>query len=182
MNLSDPKIRSGRVSAYKVPTDQPEESDGTAVWNSTTAVLVQLTAGDTAGIGYSYTSEAAAHAAKEFVEKDVLGHSTFEIPALVYAMGLRARNLGKPGAVSTAISAIDVCLWDLKAKLLNRSLVNILGVARNEIPAYGSGGFTSYSEKQLVDQLTGWAEAGMRFVKMKIGREPDRKSVVWERV
>jgi L-alanine-DL-glutamate epimerase-like enolase superfamily enzyme len=73
-----------------------------------------------------------------------------------------------------AISAVDIALWDLKARLLNVSLVTLLGKIRNQVPVYGSGGFTSYSVKQLQEQLAGWIEAGMQRVKMKIGRNPSQ--------
>lgn len=167
-------IEWGRVSAYRVPTDEPEESDGTATWDSTTVLVVELSAGGETGLGYSYTSKAAASVAQEFVEKDLLGQNHHSIPALNLAMGIRARNLGKPGLVSTAISAADTCLWDLQARLLNCSLTDLLGRSRDRIPAYGSGGFTSYSEPQLIKQLTNWAESGLREVKMKVGRHPDQ--------
>ncbi|HEY6578276.1 MAG TPA: enolase C-terminal domain-like protein, partial [Rhizomicrobium sp.] len=52
---------------------------------------------------------------------------------------------------------------------------DLLGRARDKVPAYGSGGFTSYSDGRLREQLGGWVrEGGCRFVKMKIGREPGR--------
>ena len=70
-----------------------------------------------------------------------------------------------------AISAVDIALWDLKARLLNVPLLTLLGAARKSVPIYGSGGFTSYSEKQLLDQLTGWVKQGITRVKMKVGRD-----------
>jgi L-alanine-DL-glutamate epimerase-like enolase superfamily enzyme len=72
-----------------------------------------------------------------------------------------------------AISIVDVALWDLKAKILGVSLARLLGRCREAIPAYGSGGFTSYSVERLREQLGGWASEGLRFVKMKIGRDAD---------
>jgi L-alanine-DL-glutamate epimerase-like enolase superfamily enzyme len=169
----DATIASGRISAYTIPTDQPE-SDGTANWNSTTVIVVELTAEDKIGLGLSYANVAAAHCARELTERSILGRNPFDIPALHSAMDHEVRNWGRPGLVSCAISAIDTCLWDLKAKLLAVPLIRLLGKARDEIPAYGSGGFTSYTEKQLIDQLAGWASEGLRYVKMKIGREPDK--------
>ena len=134
--------------------------------------MVELTAADKTGLGYSYTNEAAASLAKQLVQKYIIGKSPFRIPALHAELDREVRNWGRPGLVSTAISAIDSCLWDLQARLLNVPLVNLLGKVRDEIPAYGSGGFISYNEKQLLDQLTGWASDGFQFVKMKIGRDP----------
>lgn len=167
-------ISSGKITALRIPTDQAEESDGTAVWDSTTVVLVELTAAGKTGLGFSYANAAAAHVAEELAEKVVLKRDAFDIPAIHSALDIQVRNWGRPGLVSTAISAIDTCLWDLKARLFERPLLAILGKMRNEIPAYGSGGFTSYTERQLIDQLTGWAADGLRSVKMKIGRHPDQ--------
>ncbi len=167
-------ITSGKVSAVTIPTDEPKESDGTAEWDSTTVVLVELTAAGVTGLGFSYASAAAAHIAQQLIQKVVLGQESFDIPMLHSALDREVRNWGRPGLVSSAISAIDICLWDLKARLLQRPLLSLLGRIRDEISAYGSGGFTSYSEKQLLDQLTGWASQGLRFVKMKIGRQPDQ--------
>jgi L-alanine-DL-glutamate epimerase-like enolase superfamily enzyme len=72
-----------------------------------------------------------------------------------------------------AISALDVALWDLKAKLLDSSLVELLGTVQSGVAAYGSGGFTTYDNQQLAGQLSGWVNAGLKMVKMKIGAEPD---------
>ena len=82
------------------------------------------------------------------------------------------RNLGRDGIASMAISAIDVALWDLKARLLGQPLLRLLGSVRRCIPVYGSGGFTSYSTPQLQKQLAGWVEDGIGAVKMKIGAQP----------
>ncbi len=165
-------ITSGTISAVRVPTDQPE-SDGTAAWDSTTVVLIELTAAGVTGLGFSYTNESAASVCHELIQKAIVGRDAFDIPSLHSALDREVRNWGRPGLVSTAISAIDICLWDLKARLLERPLLSILGRSRSEIPAYGSGGFTSYTQKQLLDQLTGWASDGLPAVKMKIGRDPD---------
>jgi L-alanine-DL-glutamate epimerase-like enolase superfamily enzyme len=51
-----------------------------------------------------------------------------------------------------AIFTVDTALWDLKARLLHRPLVTLLGPVCEGIPVYGSGGFTSYSIEQLQTQ------------------------------
>ncbi len=173
MDTSDAKIKTAQITALRIPTDQPE-SDGTAEWDSTTVVLAELTAAGVTGLGISYASEAAARVAEELAAKTILGKDPFDIPSIHSAIDIKVRNWGRPGLVSSAISALDTCLWDLKARLLQRPLVSLLGKMRDEIPAYGSGGFTSYSEKQLVEQLSGWASQGLRAAKMKIGREPEK--------
>jgi L-alanine-DL-glutamate epimerase-like enolase superfamily enzyme len=82
------------------------------------------------------------------------------------------RNLGKPGVVAEAISAVDIALWDLRARLLDEPLVVTLGAVHDATPIYGSGGFTSYDNDKLQAQLCGWVEGGIPRVKMKVGRDP----------
>jgi L-alanine-DL-glutamate epimerase-like enolase superfamily enzyme len=96
-------------------------------------------------------------------------------PAAAYfAMWRAIRNLGRPGVCSLAISAIDCSLWDLKARLLNTPLVTLLGQVRESALVYGSGGFTSYRDEQLANQLSGWVAQGIGSVKIKIGRDSAR--------
>ena len=83
------------------------------------------------------------------------------------------RNKGWRGVCAGAISAVDVALWDLKAKLVDLPLCDLLGAARHEVRIYGSGGFTSYSIEHLQQQLVGWVhEDGCQWVKMKVGSDP----------
>ncbi|HWD91935.1 MAG TPA: enolase C-terminal domain-like protein [Verrucomicrobiae bacterium] len=156
-----------------MPTDFPE-SDGTFEWDSTTIILVEVSAGGSRGMGYSYTTPSAANLIRETLAKIVIGSSAMNTNRSWNALNRAVRNLGKPGIASSAIAAMDVALWDLKARLLGLPLVKLLGQVREKIPAYGSGGFTSYPLEKLSAQLQQWAQDGFKMVKMKIGREPDR--------
>jgi len=162
-----------RVSAYTVPTDFPE-SDGTLEWRHTTLVLVEDTAAGKSGMGYTYADSATATLVRDTLSEVVTGLDALSPPAAYSAMWRRIRNLGRPGICSMAISAIDCALWDLKARILDLPLVTLLGQLRDGAAVYGSGGFTSYSDHQLSDQLGGWAREGIRSVKMKIGRDARR--------
>jgi L-alanine-DL-glutamate epimerase-like enolase superfamily enzyme len=69
-----------------------------------------------------------------------------------------------------AISAVDIALWDLKARVLGISLTALFGRTRETVPVYGSGGFTSLTDAELADQVHGWAVAGCTAMKIKIGQ------------
>jgi L-alanine-DL-glutamate epimerase-like enolase superfamily enzyme len=166
-----PKITAVTASAYTIPTDAPE-ADGTLSWDRTTLVLAEVTAGGKTGLGYTYAHDAAATLIQGKLAEAILGSDAFAIAAAWQAMLHAIRNLGRPGLVATAISAVDVALWDLKAKLLDLPLVVLLGAARETVPVYGSGGFTSYPVARLQTQLAQWAEQGARWVKMKVGSDP----------
>lgn len=160
------------VSAYTVPTDTPE-SDGTLTWDSTTMVLVEARADGALGLGYSYTHSAAAHLIENKLAEQVEGENAMAVYQAQRSMVHAIRNLGRPGLCACAISAVDIALWDLKARLIDQPLVNLLNSAHDAVPIYGSGGFCSYSLERLRDQLSGWIDDGMTMVKMKVGRHPD---------
>ena len=117
------------VAAYTIATDAPE-SDGTIAWDKTTIVVVEARAGDGCGMGYSYAHAAAAQLVADTLTAVVSGRSAFDIAGAYVAMTQAVRNIGRPGIASGAISAVDVALWDLKARLLGVPLVSLLGAAR----------------------------------------------------
>lgn len=176
--MSRPATGSGSVpverveaAAYTVPTDEPE-SDGTLTWDATTLVVVRVHAGGRSGLGYTYAGPPAAAVVRDHLAGVVTGADARTPPASWDALQRAVRNLGKPGLVAEAISALDIALWDLHARLAGLPLVLALGAVRAETPIYGSGGFTSYSGAELARRLAGWVEDGIGRVKMKVGRDP----------
>ncbi|MEH3147448.1 MAG: mandelate racemase [Methylobacterium frigidaeris] len=167
-------ITAVRAQAFTVPTDAPE-ADGTFAWDRTTIVVVHVEAGPAAGLGYSYTDASVAGLIARTLGPRIEGLDPFDIPRANAVLWRAVRNLGRGGLAATAISALDTALWDLKARLLGLPLARLLGRARDRAEVYGSGGFTSYDDRRLRDQLSGWVERdGCRAVKMKIGAEPER--------
>jgi len=173
MMLSSSPIRTGSAIAYTIPTDSPE-ADGTFAWRSTTLILVHLQAGDTTGVGYTYSDKTAAPLIRSLLKDAVIGADAFAIPCIFSRLRHLQRNYGSDGLAATALSAIDIALWDLKANLLAQPLVSLLGQMRAGAPVYGSGGFTSYSDDQLQTQFSNWVADGIPRVKMKIGSDPQR--------
>ncbi len=162
------------AAAYTVPTDAPE-ADGTIAWKETTLVVVHAEAAGARGVGYTYSKATNAALVRDKLAGLVCGLDAFDVPAALALMRRQVRNLGRAGLAATAISAVDAALWDLKAKLLGLPLAKLLGMARDRVPVYGSGGFTSYDDATLQAQLAGWVEReGCRWVKMKVGSDPDR--------
>lgn len=163
-----------RVSArvVTVPTDLPEQ-DGTISWDATTMVLVSAQADGVVGYGYSYAEPAAADVIGAKLAPLACGGDAMAITASWWAMQREVRNAGRPGLCSAAISAVDIALWDLKARLVDMPLAALLGTARDAVPVYGSGGFTSYGDAELRRQLSGWVGQGIGAVKMKVGAHPE---------
>lgn len=169
---SGARVDQVSVSVYRIPTDQPNESDGTLKWDATTLVLVELRSAGVRGLGYTYADEATARLIDDSLAGEVCGMDPMAIGAIWKRLVAKVRNLGRSGIASMAISALDNALWDLKARLLDQPLVTLLGAVRDGAPIYGSGGFTSYSIEQLLRQLGDWMEQDIPRAKIKIGRDP----------
>ena len=118
-------VERAEVSADRIPTDYPE-SDGTLDWDSTTLVLVELAGGGKQSLGYSYASAAAAEVIRGQLAAVVRGADALDIPRVWSCMNRAVRNVGRPGIAASAIAAVDVALWDLKARLLGLPVANLL--------------------------------------------------------
>jgi L-alanine-DL-glutamate epimerase-like enolase superfamily enzyme len=166
-------VKTLYVSAYTIPAQTPE-ADGTIKWNSTTLIMVEVAAADKTGIGYTYANEATAIVINKTLKEIVVNANALDIPLLNAKMIAAIRNDGQTGIAMMAVSAVDNALWDLKAKLFDVPLCNLLGKARESMLIYGSGGFTSYNKKQLQQQLSNWVDEGIAHVKIKIGTHPEK--------
>ncbi len=174
MAAGNPVLGKARARAYEVPTDKPE-SDGTFAWDKTTIVVVEVDAGGQTGLGYTYADKGVVDVIHGTLAKTLEGRDAMDIPAAWQQMRRAVRNLGQAGIAACSISALDAALWDLKAKLLGLPLVLLLGRMRDKVPIYGSGGFCTYTDAEIAEQLGGWVEKdGCTSVKMKVGRDPQR--------
>ncbi|MFJ9538408.1 enolase C-terminal domain-like protein [Streptomyces sp. NPDC101225] len=169
------KLHRPVVSVYTVPTDAPE-ADGTLAWSSTTMVIVEVAADETSGTGWTYGPPAVGAFVRDQLAPLLEGRSALDVPAAHDAMCRTVRNAGRPGIAGCAVSAVDIALWDLKARLLGLPLARLLGVCREQVPVYGSGGFTTYHDTHLAAQLNGWVHGQhIPRVKIKIGENWGRE-------
>ncbi|MBV9167928.1 MAG: hypothetical protein JO321_08220 [Solirubrobacterales bacterium] len=165
------RIERVDVGAYEIPTATEKESDGTLEWDSTTLVVVELRCGEHTGLGYTYCDKAAASVIKSKLSS-IVERADPLMPERAWAeMQGQARQLGNEGIAAMAISAVDVALWDLKAKLLGVCLADALPRFHESVPIYGSGGFCNYTSEQLREQVQGWVDDGLCSVKIKVGRD-----------
>jgi L-alanine-DL-glutamate epimerase-like enolase superfamily enzyme len=162
-----------RARAFAIPTDKPE-ADGTIAWNSTTLIVVEVFGGNMVGLGYTYAGASITALIESKLAETIAGLDAMDPQGAWRAMQRAVRNLGREGLAATAISAVDAALYDLKARILGVPLATLLGTYRHDIPIYGSGGFTTYSDEELKSQLGGWVSRdGCACVKMKVGTDPD---------
>jgi len=131
------------------------------------------------GTGWTFTADyGGGESIKALLDvvlvPQVVGRSAHDVEALSDELWHRTARLGR-GITSMAIAAIDIALWDLRARLMNISLAKLLGQVRATVPAYGSGRASpTLPLKDLVELSVGYAKAGFKAVKLRVGREPDK--------
>lgn len=157
------------VRVFRIPTEEPE-SDGTLKWDHTDVVVVQLRADGKRGLGYTYANKATAVFIAESMLPVIEGGDAMDIEGMWRRMQHALRNMGRSGLTTMALSAVDNALWDLKARILDLPLCKLLGMVRDSVPVYASGGFTSYDSAELAEKFSERLEAGHHRFKMKIGR------------
>ena len=112
---------------------------------------------------------------REVIENDLkdllINQDPFNIEKLWDDMFWRVRGYGRKGVAFCALSAVDIGLWDLKAKALGLPLYRLLGPYRDSVPIYGSGGWTNFTVDELIAETTEWVEQGINRVKIKVGKD-----------
>ncbi|MFC0680128.1 mandelate racemase/muconate lactonizing enzyme family protein [Lysobacter korlensis] len=78
--------------------------------------------------------------------------------------------IGRGGVAAWGLAAVDVALWDLYGKQTGQSVLSLLGGARAAAPAYGSGGWLTYSVEDLIAEANHYLDRGLGAYKMKVGR------------
>jgi L-alanine-DL-glutamate epimerase-like enolase superfamily enzyme len=163
------RVEEVATRTYTVPTDQPE-ADGTLEWRATTMVTAEVRAGGATGLGWTYASRASQTIIEDLLAEAVVGSDLLGTAASHERMVRACRNIGRPGAVSCAISAVDIALWDCKARHLGVPLADLFGRCADEVAIYGSGGFITYGEETAQAELEQWVgDWEIPRVKIKIG-------------
>lgn len=138
-------------------------------------------AGGAEGVGYTYTVGTGGAAVHTLVARDLasvlLGREADEIEARWQAMWWAVHYGGRGGAQALAISAVDIALWDLRARRLGVPLWRLLGGFDPRVPCYAGGIDLDFSLDALLRQTDANLARGFRAIKMKVGRPSLREDV-----
>ena len=150
-------------------------SDATRKVENIGYTIVQLTTDQgLTGFGVTY-NDVGGEATQVMIEKNIapriIGRSPFETEVIWQDLSQYLRGVGRKGLTYCAVSAVDIALWDLKGKILNLPLFRLMGGNKTRIPVYASGGWTSYEDGQLVEEMKGFVSQGYKMIKFKVGVE-----------
>ena len=108
---------------------------------------------------------------KEFVKQ----YRVYETVKLSADFASESEYFGHNGLLKWAISSINIAMWDAWGKVNQQPVWRMLGVSRTEVPVYGSGGWLSYSDEELIAEVSSYKKRGFKAVKIKVGaREEGR--------
>ncbi len=171
------KIVDIRSAVVVVPLSRPV-AWATAAVSEREYVLVWAIADDgTFGLGYGLGSRFSGGAklihdvVQEQLAGETVGRDSWMTEALWERLYRRTLLIGRRGAALRAISALDIALWDLNAKLAGLPLYRLLGGFRDAVPAYASGGYYSEDDhlKALESEIAAYLARGFDAVKIKVG-------------
>src|SRR3954465_4216231 len=179
--MSD-KIRHLALSHVVLPLDNPV-SDAKVLTGrqkpltETVLLFVEVTTEDGfEGMGFSYSKRAGGRAQYAHLQEiaDVaLGQDPSDIDRIYQSLLWAGASVGRSGVATQAIAALDVALWDLKARRAGLPLAKLLGAHRDSCQVYNtSGGFLQASVAEIKEKATASVEAGIGGIKIKVG-QPD---------
>ncbi|WP_437040850.1 L-talarate/galactarate dehydratase [Streptomyces sp. enrichment culture] len=130
------------------------------------------------GVGYSYSKRAGGPGqyvhAKE-IAPELIGEDPNDIQRIWSKLVWAGASVGRSGLSTQAVAAIDIALWDLKAKRAGLPLAKLLGAHRDSVQCYNtSGGYLSMSIEQVVENTRASVERGIGGIKIKVG-QPDTR-------
>lgn len=104
-------------------------------------------------------------------------YKVYETVKLKKDWDMHAEYFGNTGLQNCSIAALNIAMWDAWGKLLDKPIWKILGSNARKIPVYGSGGWLSYSEEELLEEVLDYKKRGFKAVKIKVGSETIEKDL-----
>jgi L-alanine-DL-glutamate epimerase-like enolase superfamily enzyme len=169
------KIDSVRTDLYRIPLPVKLSDSMHGDMIDFELVTVRLLDTDGAeGMGYTYTVHAGGAAIAVMIDRYlrdlVVGQDPDLTERLWVDMWWRLHYAGRGGHQTSAISAVDIALWDLRARKLGQPLWRMFGGFDPKVPVYAGGIDLMFSIAELLEQADGFLEHGFRAIKMKVGR------------
>ncbi|AOY73363.1 mandelate racemase/muconate lactonizing enzyme family protein [Arthrobacter sp. TES] len=130
------------------------------------------------GLGFSYSKRAggpAQYAHAKEVAQGLIGEDPNDIGKIYAKLLWAGASVGRSGVATQALAAIDIALYDLKAKRAGLPLAKLLGSYRDSVRTYNtSGGFLNATLDEVKARATQSIEEGIGGIKIKVGL-PDSK-------
>ncbi|SDX69537.1 L-alanine-DL-glutamate epimerase [Lutibacter oricola] len=170
--MKDLEIRD--VKIYKAVTNLKKPiSDATHTLTEISFLILRIqlengVVGESYLLSFQYSPNAIVGALKDVIPH-IIGHKTNEMGIVYDKLDHLGEYFGNQGINRWAQAAVNIAMWDAWGKTLNQPVHKILGVCKEKVSIYGSGGWISYSIDELIEEVTDYANRGFKAVKIKVG-------------
>jgi L-rhamnonate dehydratase len=175
------QITNVNATLHRIPIEAPLLKE--KIW---TSVLVAAIETDHGVTGYGLTRSSQRYGLREFIRRELApflrGKNPLETERVWQQLYKTFNPRGQTGMWSSAVSAIDIALWDIKGKHYNEPVWRLLGGAQNQVPSYITFGLKEYSNEQLAEVAKQLVVQGEHRLKMVVAVDPENPSVDAERV
>jgi L-alanine-DL-glutamate epimerase-like enolase superfamily enzyme len=178
------RIREVTLSSITLPLDTPISDAKVLTGRQTPMTEIVLLFAEVAtaqghhGIGFSYSKRAggpAQYAHAREVADNMIGEDPSDIGRIYQKLLWAGASVGRSGVATQAIAALDIALYDLKAKRAGLPLSKLLGSYRDSVQSYNtSGGFLHISIEEVKERATQSLADGIGGIKIKVG-QPDSR-------
>jgi L-alanine-DL-glutamate epimerase-like enolase superfamily enzyme len=175
------KITDVKASLHRVPVSVPLLKE--PITTSIVFVAIETDQGPT---GYGLTRGSQRFGIREFINREagpfLRGKNPLETERIWNQLYKQFNPRAQTGMWSSAVSAIDIALWDIKGKHYKEPVWRLLGGAQNPVPAYVTFGLKQYSIDQLAEVARQLVAQGEKRLKMVVAVDPEKPQVDAERV
>lgn len=175
------QITDVKATLHRIPVEMPLLKE--KVWTAIVFVTVETDQGIS---GYGLTRAAQRFGAKEFINREAApflrGKNPVETERIWHQLYAAFNPRAQTGMWSSAVSAIDIALWDIKGKYYKEPVWRLLGGAQNPVPAYVTFGLKQYTKEQLVEAAKSFVAGGAHRLKMVVAVDPENPGVDADRV
>ncbi|HWX76098.1 MAG TPA: mandelate racemase/muconate lactonizing enzyme family protein [Candidatus Acidoferrales bacterium] len=175
------QITDVKATLHRIPIEAPLLKE--KIWTPIVFTTVETDQGIS---GYGLTRAAQRYGAKEFINREAApflrGKNPVETERIWNQLYKTFNPRAQTGMWSSAVSAIDIALWDIKGKYYKEPVWRLLGGAQNPVPAYVTFGLKQYTKEQLAEVAKSFVAKGEHRLKMVVAVEPENPGVDAERV
>jgi len=168
-------IKKVTCHVVSAPVERPFTSSRGWLYKTRGSCIVEIETNDgVVGWGECYGPAAVS---KAYVESQfaprIIGRDAFDVEVIWEDLYNRIKDYGPRGMVTSAMSGIDIALWDIIGKSCGKPIHKLIGGAqRSEVTAYATGLYFIDMERlveEAVEEARDYVEQGFVAVKMKIG-------------
>jgi len=123
------------------------------------------------GVSITYGGSLTKVLIEDTLKPMVIGEDPLNSERIWEKMYWATLQYGRRGAAISAISTVDIAIWDLKGKIFNLPVHRLLGGHRDTVPSYVTGVDLHYTNDELVEEVTDYVRSGFKMIKIKLGRK-----------